>query len=131
MSVIITWKNTDNSTVITSNSIPTAIPLGSDLATAAGSWKKLWVANSGTTAATNVNIDVVQSGTDPSWNYAEIAPDLSGAPDTANKKIHGQGGVNLGSLASGASKAFWLNIVLPSNATVATHPFKIKAQVSV
>lgn len=125
------FRDTDNTTVLASLSLTPGVPLGSSYSQRTGSWKKLHLANTGDVAFATLNLDILQSGSDPAYTYVYIAPDASGAPNTGAAKQYGQGGLNFGALAVGASAAFWLDLVVPSNATATTHNFRLFATTTV
>jgi len=128
MPASIAWRDTDNATVITSWTADALLPQGQRYSVVTGSWKKFWVYNDGDTDFTTVNVDIAQVGTDNGYQDAIIAPDNgSGAPDTAAQKTAGQGGVNLGALAVGASSPIWLDINVDPARSVGTHQFQLLA----
>lgn len=127
----ITLYDSDGTTPLTSVTLTSiAIPFGYKLSDVLGNWKKLYYKNTGDTYFSNVVVDILQSGSDVAYNYAKIAPDLSGAPNVGSAVGPGAGGLNLGSLAVNASTPIWLNIEVPTSATAGVHIFRLFALAS-
>jgi len=128
MAASIAWRDSDNATVITSWTSGALLPQGQRYSVATGSWKKFYVYNDGDVDFSDVVVDIGQVGTDEGYNDAIIAPDDgSGAPDTANQKVAGDGGVDLGALSQGNSTPIWLDIDVDPARTVGTHNFQLLA----
>jgi len=127
MAASIAWRDTDNATVITSWSSNALLPQGQKYSVVTGSWKKFYVYNNGDTDFTDVTVDIAQVGSDAGYSDAIIAPDNAGAPDTANQKTSGQGGVDIGALSQGSSVPVWMDISVDSSRSVGTHQFQLLA----
>jgi len=127
MAASLAWRDTDNSTVITTWTSNALIPQGQKYSVVAGSWKKLFVYNNGTVDFSSVSVDIGAIGGDDGYNDAAIAPDNTGSPDTANKKKSGEGGVQLGAINQGSSSPIWLDIEVDSSRAVGTHQFQLLA----
>lgn len=128
MAASIAWRDTDNTTVITSWSSSALLPQGQKYSVTTGSWKKFYVFNDGTVDFTSVIIDIAQVGTDNGYLDAVIAPDDgSGGPDVANQVSAGVGGVNLGAMTQGTSIPIWMDISVDPARSVGTHQFQLLA----
>lgn len=128
MAASIAWRDSDNATVITSWSSSALLPQGQKYSVTTGSWKKFYVYNDGTVDFTNVTVDIAQVGSDQGYLDAIIAPDDgSGAPDTANQAVAGDGGVSLGAMTQGTSTPIWMDISVDSARSVGTHQYQLLA----
>lgn len=126
MAIDFQLRDTNGTSVITTIGFSPPIPIGVTYAARNGSWRKIWVRNVGTENLTNVNVEIIQSGTDNLYDYVTIAPDNgSGSPLTGSAVGPGVGGLNLGSLNVDQQKAVYINTDVPGTVEAGTQSFKL------
>ena len=120
MSASITIENNAQSPITTTN-FGSLVPGGSAQA------YKYYINNVGNSSATNVQISVTRIAQNDAIDYVSIAPDVAGNPGTYSANL-----LNVGTLAAGASYAFWVRVTVPSGVTPAGNPrlFDIQATYS-
>ena len=101
----------DGTTVITTDNEGAIPSPGSSTAT------KYFVKNVGDVQCTNLVLSLVQVGSNDGVLYALIAPDSGGSPGT-----FGTSNITIGTLAAGASQAFWAKSTLTAGLTPNNNP---------
>jgi hypothetical protein len=88
---------------------------------------KYYLANVGDAVASSVQVQATRIASNDGVDYVQIAPDVAGNPGTYSANL-----LNVGTLAAGASYAFWVQVSVPNGVSPAGNPrlFSISASYS-
>ena len=127
MSARLIFKDSSNTSEVSSLVFSPSLRIGQRYSEYAGSWMKNWIANVGDTALSNVAITLLQVGSYALVDYMYVAPDNgSNAPSEEDAIQYGET-LNLGALGVGSSKAIYHDAALPSGASDGTQQWRTLA----